>query len=182
MLPTQKIMRELQNNGREMAHKGSEILDKAIRSYRDTFEQAKKEGPEYVSNLFKKGEQELTDVRQSLETLIRDHLDRMITLKQDFREIYTDLRTRIVKEFPFDQSQYHQILNEIELHLSLLPIPFFRKMLFPIADYDNLSVNKIKEQLSSLSHDQLQLLLQYESKHSNRVTLKRELDKLINQN
>ena len=49
----------------------------------------------------------------------------------------------------------------------------------PIASYDELNVEEIKDELEGLSEDELKKVRSYEKKHKNRKTLLEQLDRKI---
>ncbi len=73
-----------------------------------------------------------------------------------------------VRGYEEDNKNRETLLHEIE-----------RKMSFPIAGYDQLTVEEVSERLDDLSAEEVQVVRDYEKRNKNRDTLLEQLDRKI---
>jgi len=176
-----KIIKKLQENGKELANMGTETVEKAYKATLDILSTAKRDAPELLSNLVKKGEAEWDEIRKTLDKLYREKSTLIATLHKEIKSGLEDLRDKIVKESPVDLSRFFELMHRIEAKIGSLDVPFVKQVMqryeFPIADYDSLSVKKIIPLLENLNSEQLHRVADYEKKHLNRVTVLREIAK-----
>lgn len=198
MKTTKNIVRKVQANGNELAGKGKKIVnrgkdianmgteavEKAYKTAVDMLSHAKQDAPSLVSNLVKKGEQEWDEARKVIDKLYQDRKDKLFSLRKDLMKSLEEVRDHFIKELPVDLTVLQDILKKIEETFGKLDLPFIKNKIsdgiaLPLADYDHMTVKQILPKLEGLTPVQLQAVLTYEENHQNRVSLTREIKKLL---
>jgi hypothetical protein len=180
----QKNGMDIASKGKEIANRGSEAVEKVYKTTVEILQQAKQDGPELITNLVKKGESEWEDARKILDKLFQDNKGKLMKLQKDVLKSLEELRERIAKELPIDLAILQDILKKVEDTIGKIDFPFIRPRLpvgpvLPIDKYDELTVKTILPKLSGLTRDQLTSVLKYEEKHQKRVSVIREINKLM---
>lgn len=149
----------------------------------DLLTQIRQGSPEFVNNLLKKSETEWEDAKKKLEGLFNENRDKIMKLQKDVVKTLDEYREKILKDIPVDLTKVQELFKKVEDKIGSLEIPFFHqaesKSELAIENYDDLNVKTIVPKLAGLSEEALKAIQDYEAAHQNRVSIKREIDKLL---
>lgn len=183
MMATKDLIKKVHENSKEIASKGSEVVEKAYKTTANIISQAKQDGPELITNLVKKGESEWDEARKVIDKLFKDNSDKLKNIQQDILKSLEELRDKIVKGLPIDITLLQDLLKKIEDKIGTLDLPFiklpFKAEKLPLEGYDKMTVRTVLPKLSKLTKEQLENILKYEEKHQNRVSITREIKKIL---
>lgn len=163
---------------------GKEAVEKAYKTTIEIINQAKKDSPELLRRLVQKGEEEWEYAKKTIDKLFAENADKLKRFHNDLFKNLDDLRRRIIKDLPIDLHILDDVIRNIERRIGKIDIPSMKmntsKNGLPIDNYQELSVKKILPHLSKMNKEQLMQIMDYEKKHSNRVTIIREINKIVN--